>query len=102
MRREPPSMLHEVVNYKVKGTRPRGRPRTTWLKRHGYPTLEERTSIKDVTSVTVIHIPTWRLLIRRWLEEGGGGKDKPWNLQKEVARRRWWEGQTLESTEGGG
>ena len=32
MRREPPSMLHEVVNYKVKGTRPRGRPRTTWLK----------------------------------------------------------------------
>ena len=40
---------------------------------------------------------------RRWLEEGGGGKDKPWNLRKEVARRRrWWEGQTLESTEGGG
>ena len=34
MRREPPSMLHEVVNYKVKGTRSRGRPRTTWLK-HG-------------------------------------------------------------------
>ena len=32
MRREPPSMLHEVVNYKVKGTRPRGMPRTTWLK----------------------------------------------------------------------
>ena len=31
MRREPPSMLHEVVNYKVRGTRPRGRPRTTWL-----------------------------------------------------------------------
>ena len=39
---------------------------------------------------------------RRWLEERGGGKDKPWNLRKEVARRRWWEGQTLESTEGGG
>ena len=40
---------------------------------------------------------------RRWLEEGGGGKDKHWNLRKEVARRRrWWEGQTLESTEGGG
>ena len=32
LRREPPSMFHEVVNYKVKGTRPRGRPRTTWLK----------------------------------------------------------------------
>ena len=31
VRREPHSMLHEVVNYKVKGTRPRGRPRTTWL-----------------------------------------------------------------------
>ena len=25
---------------------------------------------------------------RRWLEEGGGVKDKPWNLRKEVARRR--------------
>ena len=38
---------------------------------------------------------------RRWLEEGGG-KDKHWNLRKEVARRRRrWEGQTLESTEGG-
>ena len=32
MRREPHSMLHEVVNYKVKGTRPRRRPRTTWQK----------------------------------------------------------------------
>ena len=32
MRREPPSMLHEVVYYNVKGTRPRGRPRTTLLK----------------------------------------------------------------------
>ena len=32
MRRDPPSMLHEVVYYKVKGTRPRGRPRTTLPK----------------------------------------------------------------------
>ena len=32
LRREPHSMLHEVVNYKVKGKGPRGRPRTTWLK----------------------------------------------------------------------
>ena len=32
LRRELASMLHEVVNYKVKGKRPRGRPRTTWLK----------------------------------------------------------------------
>ena len=31
MIREPPSTLHEVVNYKVKGTRPPGRSRT-WLK----------------------------------------------------------------------
>ena len=29
LRREPPTMLHEVVNYKVKGTNPRGGPRTT-------------------------------------------------------------------------
>ena len=28
MRREPPPMLHGVVNYNVKGTTPRGRPRT--------------------------------------------------------------------------
>ena len=27
-----PSMLHDVVNCKIQGTRPRGRPRTTWLK----------------------------------------------------------------------
>ena len=32
VRREPPSMLHEVVNYKVNGTRPRGRPRRKWQK----------------------------------------------------------------------
>ena len=33
MRRESPSMLHEVLNYKVKGPRPLGRPRR--LEQHG-------------------------------------------------------------------
>ena len=33
MGREPPSMLHEVVNHKVKGTRPRGRP--IYIEQHG-------------------------------------------------------------------
>ena len=48
MRREPPSMLHEVVNYKVKGTRPRGRPRTTWLKSMDNQLKEKGSSMKDV------------------------------------------------------
>ena len=32
MRREPLSIIHQVVNYKMKGTRSRGRSTTTWLK----------------------------------------------------------------------
>ena len=47
MRREP---LHEVVNYKVKGTRPRGRPRTTWLKSMDNQLKEKGSSMKDVMS----------------------------------------------------
>ena len=50
MRREPPSMLHEVVNYKVKGTRRRGRPRTTWLKSMDNQLEEKGFSMKDVIS----------------------------------------------------
>ena len=50
MRREPPSMLHEVVNYKVKGTRPPGRPRTTWLKGMYNLLKEKGSSMKDVMS----------------------------------------------------
>ena len=47
--RGPPSMLHEVVNYKVKGKRPRGRPRTTWLSMDNL--LKEKGScMKDVMS----------------------------------------------------
>ena len=52
MRREPPPlMLHEVVNYKLKGTRRRGRPRTTWLKSMYSNQLKEKgRSMKDVMS----------------------------------------------------
>ena len=49
-KREPPSMLHEVVNYKVKGTRPRGRPITTWLKSIDNQLKEKGDRIKDVMS----------------------------------------------------
>ena len=50
LRREPPSMLHEVVNYKVKGKRPGRRPRSTWLKSL-YNLLKEKGScMKDVMS----------------------------------------------------
>ena len=52
MRREPPSMLRKVVNYKVNGTRPRGRPRTTWLKKESMDSQLEETgsSMKDAMS----------------------------------------------------
>ena len=50
LRREPPSMLREVVNYKVKGTRPRGRSRTTWLKSMDNQLKEKGSSMKDVMS----------------------------------------------------
>ena len=74
IRRERPSMLHEVVNYKMKGTRPRGRPRTTWLKSVDNQLKEKGSaSMKDVMyrnlyqdrrawrtqfQLTGIHIPT--------------------------------------------
>ena len=41
-------MLHEVVNYKVKGTRPRGTPRTTLLKSMDNLLKEKLSSMKDV------------------------------------------------------
>ena len=46
MRREPPSMFHEVVNYKVKGTR----PGTTWLKSIGNQVKEKGSSVEEVMS----------------------------------------------------
>ena len=63
MRREPPSMLHEVVNYKVKGTRPRGRPRTTWLKSMDNEHKEKGSSRKDVMSKNLYQDRSaWRTL----------------------------------------
>ena len=79
MKREPPSMLHEVVNYKVKVTRPRGRPRTTWLKSmdklptQGERIQHERCDVQEsvpgpkcltntLYQLTEIYIPTWRLV----------------------------------------
>ena len=63
MRREPPSMLHEVVNYKVKGTRPRGRPRTTRLKSMDNQLKEKRFSMKDVMSKNLYQDRrAWRIL----------------------------------------
>ena len=63
MRREPPSMLHEVVNYKVKGTRPRGRPRTTWLKSMDNQLKEKGSSMKDVMSKNLYQDRSaWRTL----------------------------------------
>ena len=50
MGREPPSMLHEVVNYKVKGKRPRAGPRRTWLKRMDNQLKEKGSSTKYVIS----------------------------------------------------
>ena len=50
MRRESPSMLYEVVNYKEKETSPRGRPRTTWLKSMDNQLKEKGSSMKDTTS----------------------------------------------------
>ena len=45
MRREPSSMLHEVVNYKVKGTRPRGRP--TRLKNNDNHLEDKRRDVLE-------------------------------------------------------
>ena len=39
-----------VVNYKVKGTRSRGMPRTTWLKNMDNQRKEKGSSIKDAVS----------------------------------------------------
>ena len=69
MRREPPSMLHEVVNYKVKGTRPRGRPRTTWLKSMDNQLKEKGSSMKDVMSQNLYQDRSaWRTLFVNWQE----------------------------------
>ena len=43
-------MLHEVVNYKVKGTIPRGRPRATWLTSMDNQLKEKGSSMKAVMS----------------------------------------------------
>ena len=43
-------MLHEVANYRVKGTRPRGRSRITWLKSMDNQLNEKGSSMKDVMS----------------------------------------------------
>ena len=50
LRREPPSMLHEVVHYKVEGKRPRGRPRTTELKSMDNLLNEKGSCMNDVMS----------------------------------------------------
>ena len=50
MRREPPSIIHEGVNYKVKGTIPGGRPRTTWLKSMDNQLKVKGFSMKNVMS----------------------------------------------------
>ena len=56
-------MLHEVVNYKVKGTRPRGRPRTTWLKSMDNQLKEKGSSMKYVMSKNLYQDRSaWRTL----------------------------------------
>ena len=40
----------DVVNYKVKGTRSRGRPKTTWLKSMDNQLKEKGSIMKDVMS----------------------------------------------------
>ena len=40
-------MLHEEVNYKVKGTRPRGRFRTTWQKSMDKMIKQERRVVRE-------------------------------------------------------
>ena len=78
MRREPPSMVHEVVNYKVKGTRPRGRPRTTWLNSMDNQLKEKGPSMKVVMSKNLYQYKSaWRTLFVNLQES-------TWKLDREV------------------
>ena len=69
LRREPPSIIHEVVNYKVKMKRPRGRPRTTWLKSMDNLLKEKGFCMKDVMSQNLYQDRrAWRTLFVDWQE----------------------------------
>ena len=76
MRREPPSMLYEEVKYKLKGTRPQGRPRTTDIITSSRKIQHERCDVPEyvpgptclvntLCRLTGIRIPTWRF-VSRW------------------------------------
>ena len=69
LRREPPSMLHEVVNYKGKGKIPRWRPRTTWLKSMDKLLNEKGSCMKHVMSQNLYQDRcAWRTLFVDWQE----------------------------------